>query len=156
MKGKISKTADVVVYYDRSIEDGVTAGKYIWSNKNITSDHFLSKESGINRIFIEVVCFERYIWTSKALGGFKEMDLRPGTLKELLALGEQFPNFQREFPIVELGSIWRDSFGFYQCAALDKFCSGRDLNLISFDGGWSDYYRFVAVSLKQRRLSTAF
>jgi len=52
---------------------------------------------------------------------------------------------QREFPIVALGSVWWDSYGFRYVAFLDRGASERRLGLNWLGFGWGAYYRFAAV-----------
>ncbi|MFH1990409.1 MAG: hypothetical protein ABIJ19_00960 [Patescibacteria group bacterium] len=83
--------------------------------------------------------------TGEVLSELDKMGLRPVTLKELLALGEGFPNLQREFPIIALGSVW-DSDNFRHCPRLGGDTSERILFLSWITGRWwGDGYRFAAV-----------
>jgi hypothetical protein len=45
--------------YDRSVEDAVKAGKYDWSNDNITTNNFPSKRTGTADTEIILGKFER-------------------------------------------------------------------------------------------------
>ena len=86
-----------------------------------------------------------------------KMDLRPANLQEGLSFGERYPDVQREFPIVFLGSAWRRSNGYYGnsyygYARLDG-CGGYDsMRVLCLDwagDGWGDWggnCRFAAVS----------
>lgn len=120
----------VMVNYDRSIEDRVKDGKYDWANSDITSSHFPSQETGIKEVSIEFIHFRRNMKTDDILGELDKKGLRPATLKELLSLGEQYPDLQREFPIIALGSVWR-LLGGIRCYAFLSRCgfSGRRLGL---------------------------
>ncbi len=136
---------NLVANYDRSVEDGIKAGKYNWSNSNITSSHFPSEEAGTKEVSIELIYFGRNMETNEVLSELDKMGMRPATLKELLALGEKHPDLQREFPIIALGSVWQVPDGGRGCAYLGGGGSGRGLSLRWIGGGWIDCCRFAAV-----------
>lgn len=60
-------------------------------------------------------------------------------------MGEIQPNLQREFPIVALGSVWRDGGGGRHVPVLGCGGAGRRLSLGWFEFGWDDGYRFLGV-----------
>lgn len=128
------------VNYNRNIEEGVRAGKYDWANHDITSEHFSTERKGIVEVFVELIHFNRNISTDKALAELDKMGYRPAELQELLALGEKYPDLQREFPIIALGSDWQNPFGGRQCACLVYHGSGRDLHLDRLVRDWERVY----------------
>lgn len=139
----------LTVNYDRSVEDGVVAGKYDWTNSDTTSGHFPSNEIGTKEVSVELVHFGRDMTTDEVLSKLDKTGLRPATLKELLALGEGHPDLQREFPIVALGSVWQDlwqdPFGRRYCAYLHGLVSKRSLSLTWVVSWWRGRCRFAAV-----------
>ncbi len=135
----------LTINYSRSVEDGIKAGKYDWSNSDITSSHFPSEEVGTKEVPIELVHFGRDIKTDEILSELDKMGMRPAILKELLALGEKRPDLQREFPVIALGSVWQNPRGYRFCAFLFRFGSLRDLRLAWVVDRWGDYCRFAAV-----------
>ena len=135
----------LTINYNRSVEDGVKAGKYDWSNSDITSSHFSSEETGTKEVSIELIHFGRDMVIDEALSELDRMGLRPATIKELLPLGEKHPDLQKEFPIIALASVWRSPFGYRRCACLDGFGSGRGLHLCWVGSRWLDNCRFAAV-----------
>jgi hypothetical protein len=68
---------------------------------------------------------------------------RPAKIEELLALGEAQPDLQRQFPIVALGSVWRDSDGSRYVPYLSSSAAERGLSLHCFGRDWSGLYRFL-------------
>ena len=84
--------------------------------------------------------------TEAVLAEMDRLGLRPALYEELLAFAKQFPNEQRQFPIVALGSIWVDPSGYRDVACLSEGSDERDLSLNWCDDGWFDSYRFLAVS----------
>lgn len=89
--------------------------------------------------------FNRNIESDTALAELDKMGLRPATLPELLAFGAKYPDKQREFPIVALGSVWRDLCGDRVVAYLGCDSSKRDLYLDRLVYRWSAPFRFAAV-----------
>lgn len=135
----------LIINYDLSVEKAIKAGKYDWVNSDITSDHFPSMETGEKEVSIELIYFGRDMGTDDVLRELDKMSLRPANLKELLALGEKFPDIQREFPIIALGSVWRDRYGYRGCAFLLRGGSMRSLSLDWLLVRWREFCRFAAV-----------
>lgn len=63
-----------------------------------------------------------------------KIGLRPRGIEHLLAFGEKYPDIQREFPAVALGSRWQSSGGDWRVPYLDRDGSKRYLYL-----HWVDY-----------------
>ncbi len=64
----------------------------------------------------------------------------------LLALGAEYPDLQKEFPIVALGSVWRDLGGRRLVAYLAYWRSKRSLGLRWVGLDWGGPCRFLAAS----------
>ncbi|MBI4993860.1 hypothetical protein HZC33_02815 [Candidatus Wolfebacteria bacterium] len=133
------------VNYNRSIEDSIKVGKYDSVNSDIASEHFQSNETGEKKVAIELFHFNKEMDTNEALVELDKQGYRPITLKELLALGEEHPNLQREFPIVALGSVWQSPRGGRGCTFLGRYDLDRRLFLGWIVGRWDCLYRFGAV-----------
>ena len=142
----IDNTYLVTVNYDLSVKDAVKAGKYDWTKDDITTKHFPSKRVGIAEQKIILVHFNRDIKVDEAIRELDKMGFRPAELPELLALGAKYPDIQRDFPVIALGSVWRNPDGDRYCAYLCGLGSVRSLNLNWFAGWWRDFCRFAAVS----------
>ena len=139
----------VFMDYEITIEEAVKRGRYDWTNSNITSDNFPTKQIGKAKLEVELVRFRRRISTKEALEEFDLMGRRPAEPKELLALGAQYPNLQRKFPIVELGFIWRcfiwRSRGYRYVLCLSRMGLRRNLSLCEVGRGWNVIWRFATV-----------
>lgn len=83
------------------------------------------------------------LYSEDAIAKLDKMGLRPGTVEELLAFGATFPDMQRKFPIVALGSS-AELDGRRAVAYLFGGDSGRRLNLDCWGGAWVGRYRFLA------------
>jgi len=136
------------VDYSRTVQEMINAGKYGWTNDNITEKHFpLPTELNGKKVSVstKLFHFNRPINSQDAIKEMDKAGYRPATLAELLALGEKQPELQKEFPIVALGSIWTDANGNRNVPYLDVNGHKRKLNLNWFDNDWNDNCRFLAV-----------
>lgn len=138
-------TYPLTVNYDTPVGDGVKAGQYGWSDPNIISQHFPSKREGIQKVEVELIHFNRFISTDRALEGLDKLGVRPAELHELLALGEKYPELQSKFPIVALGSVWQDPRGYRYVPYLYCYGSRRKLCLYWIEDDWDGYWRFAVV-----------
>ncbi|MCL5004154.1 MAG: hypothetical protein M1352_02700 [Patescibacteria group bacterium] len=137
-------TLKLRVDYDQSVEVVVKAGKFDYANSDVTSKNFPSQRKGQANLEAVLVQFDRYMESDEVLAELDKMGMRAGTLAELLALGAQHPNQQREYPIVALGSVWRASVGNRSVPYLWGHSSHRGLYLPWFDDRWHQGYRFLA------------
>ena len=130
--------------YRQSLVQMVAAGRFGQVNDMITTDFRVHKrENGGKEIII--VHFNREMSLKEALAGLKSLGLRPAELPELCALGAQEPELQRSFPIVGLGSFYKDEYRNTYLPFLIWRGSERRLSLDIFKKGFSGNYRFAAV-----------
>lgn len=123
----------------------IAAGNYDHRNSHITAENFPITGNGQVTTEIVLVHFNRDIESDDAVKEQEQMGLRPATLPELLAFGAKYPDVQREFPIVALGSSWVDPFGDRHVPSLDRWDDERELYLDYYDDGWDGDCRFLAV-----------
>lgn len=136
----------VNVNYDLSLKKAVKAGKYDWTDSNISSKNFPSKRKGAADVEVIFVHFDRDITSNEIIRELDSQGLRPVELPELLAFGAKFPEIQRKFPVVALGSVWQRPSGSCHCAFLDVGSADkRGLFLRRFDDEWSRRCRFAVV-----------
>src|SRR3989344_5105193 len=134
----------ISVDYRKNVEDGVEAGRYHWANPNITSEHFPTKRNGRTEVRVKLIHFNRSVSADEALRKLDRMGYRPVELHELLVFGEKYPEIQRRFPVVGLGSIWRDRNDNRYIPCLCGDSSRRYLNLISDEHDLDEIWRFAA------------
>lgn len=135
------------VNYDRPIEDSVKLGRYNWADDEITSDHFPSNEKGKKAIEIFLIGLNRPVETGRIVYELNDRDMRPATIKELLALGSSHPRLQMEINVAALGSSLRlGNDDMIPC--LMGGGDSRDLRLIVSKGDWMPFWRFAAVKIK--------
>ncbi|MDO8240671.1 MAG: hypothetical protein Q7T51_01685 [Candidatus Moranbacteria bacterium] len=135
----------ITVDYATSVDELVKLGKYDWANDNITQKNFPTTRTGKADIEIELIHFDRSISSEKALEEMDRMGYRAAEVHELLAFGVKYPDVQREFPVVALGSVWQDPDGLRDVACLRRDASDRFLSLRAFGRDWTGACRFAAV-----------
>lgn len=136
----------VVVDYTLSLEEAVKLGHYGSVDGNIYEKNFPNNRSGKPFISIELLSFNRKISVDDVSKEIDKMGYRPADLRELLALGERYPNIQTEFPIVALGSVSKHSLAEKCYVPGLSSCGRRTLVLYFLEGGhWEEIYRFAVV-----------
>jgi hypothetical protein len=144
----MEKEFNLSVDYSRTVQEMINAGNYDWTNSDITAKHFpLPKEHNGKKVPVssKLFHFNRAISSEDATSEMDKAGYRPATLAELLALGEAHPELQKEFPIVALGSVWRDADGNRFVPSLNVSGYKRGLDLDWFGYGWRVGCRFLAV-----------
>jgi len=138
-------TFPVAVNYDLSVEEAIQAGDYQAVHREITSKNFPSPRKGQAELEIMLVRFDDRMTSEGVLGKLDEEGLRAAELPELLAFGATYPDVQRRFSVVGLGSVWRDRKGYRNVPCLYTASEGRYLDLHWWDDGWYSYSRFAAL-----------
>lgn len=139
----------VTVDYNQSLQQMIEAGHYTEANSDITEKHFIqdiieNKDRGKVETTLTLVHFNRRMSSDGVLKKFAQRDLRPGTLPELLAFGAKYPDIQRRFLIIALGSLWKKP-EYFCLPELDGNSAARYLFLRCFDDGYHSSCRFLAV-----------
>ena len=141
-----ASTFKVIVDYDKSLKDMISAGKYDQIGSDVTEKHFPISGNGKAEVNLELVRLNKRISSKDAIVELKKLGTRPATLPELLAFGVAYPEEQRKLPIVALGSVWQDWDGDRCVPCLYCWVDGeRSLDLYCFGGVWDEPDRFLAV-----------
>lgn len=137
---------EFLVDYTMSLSDMIKVGQYNWVNSDVSEKNFPrnSATNGQVTTKAELLHFGRDISSDDALAEMGKLRFRPATLEELLAFGAKYPEVQREFPIVALGSVC-SLHGVRRVPILDRGVSERGLRLYWFVNAWYGYYRFLVV-----------
>lgn len=90
--------------YDRALRESVRAGRYDYVDPYVTPANFPAKEHGSREVRLALAELGEVMTTAEVFERHRALGLRRATIVELLALGEAFPNLQREFPIIAFGS----------------------------------------------------
>ncbi len=132
--------------YGLTVVQMVALGNYGWANPDITTENFPhDSRLGEVEVTAEVIHFGKCMSTDAVLAELDSRRLRPATMAELLAFGAAFPEEQRNFPIVALGSVWTNPDGRRVVGGLGMEGSRRDLDFYCVGGDWNGNYRFLAV-----------
>lgn len=134
----------ITVDYNRSLIEMIKAGRYDWVHSDINAKHFPLKGKGKHELTAILFPFNYDIETDDAIAEINKQGYRPGLIEELLALGEKYPDLQKEFPIVALGSVWHASIGGRGMPSLCWDRSKRDLSFYWFDRERYAGWRFLA------------
>ena len=129
--------------FGHSINDLVKQGNYGWSNSDINDGNFQADEMHQSEVILKH--FDKDMSTEAVLKALDADGLRPATMSELLELGIRYPELQKQFPIVALGSVWRCPSGGRYVGCLCCYVGQRKLSLDWVDGDWDDGCRFAAV-----------
>lgn len=134
--------------YTKTIEQVIADGNYDWGNSNINAKNFpISPEMTGKKVEVstKLFHFNKDISSDNAISKMDKDGYRPATLMELLVLGFLFPELQRQFPIVALGSVWHNALDDRCVPFLDVDDSRRELYLRWFDDDWDAHCRFLGV-----------
>lgn len=141
----------IVVDYNISLAEMIKAGGYNWVNNNITAENFPIQREGKEVLEITLLPFNRPISSYKAKKKMGKAGYRPANLPELLTLGFQHPDFQRQFPIVALDSVWWLHPGGPCVPCLWGDAWERGLHFRQLKDIWHPGYRFAVVRITQTK-----
>ncbi len=137
----------LMVDYGQSLEQMIDAGRYDYANNDITTKRFPIKWEGKVEFEGRYFHFNRTTSSKNAIAAMKEAGWEPANIEHLLVLGEKYPDEQRKFPIIGLGSV-AEVFGLRDVPVLYGDGSERNLSLSWFGGAWDGSCRFLAVRNK--------
>lgn len=146
----------------RTFGEMLAAGHYGWSNPDITEANFplstpvraekpascgpyrtAARAENDQEVFL--VHLNKVVNTSEALAHLDELGLAPAGIGELLAVGEQHPDLQKNFPIIALGSSWVNPHGDRCVPYLHYWYGKRELYLRWDEYEWDEFCRFLVV-----------
>ena len=143
--GALANLFPIQVNYDLHLEAAIKSGNYGWTNSDITNKNFLTKRTGQHKVEIKLFHFNKTMTSEEVIQEMDKQGYRPVELPELLAFGAKYPDEQKKYPIVGLGSVWRYWGGYRDVPCLGRRVGGRDLLLDCFGGMWGESCRFAAV-----------
>lgn len=140
---RLTDSFTVTVDHDLSLARMIKAGAYDWVNDDITEKRFPVKgEGSVER----TLTLHHYARTMDSDAVVKDLDFigkEAVPIEDLLAFGAQFPDEQRKYPIIALGSSARVHGG-RRVPYLDGGGTKRYLYLHWCDSGWLEDCRFLA------------
>ena len=123
----------------------IQSGHYDWANDDITPEHFPIVGEGVVEAKLELIHFNRPMDPEDVLKEFAKAGLEPAKIEHLLAFGAEYPEEQRKFPIIALGSVWQDRFDRPHVPGLWGDSRERGLGLDYFGYRWVGFCRFLAL-----------
>ena len=135
----------LVVDYGQPLAKMIEAGRYDSVHPAVTAKHFPIAGQGQRETAVEIFHFNRVMSSDQVIAELDRVGYRPAQIEELLAIGAKKPELQRQFPIIALGSRWRDSYGYRHIPCLDGWGGGRELGIYWFERDWYGHCRFLAV-----------
>jgi hypothetical protein len=142
----LGQPMNVIVRYGLPLPEAIRLGHYdaVWTP--VAEMKIPVRPVGVVNQHMILRHYNRVIKTSAILADLKKYGLRPATLPELLAVGEQAPELQKQFPVVALGQTCR--FGTHLCCpelTTDLMQKTRELVVVPADTGWPQESRFLAI-----------
>lgn len=138
----------LTVDYSQSLEAMIVAGQYDWRNSDITAKRFPMMGNGVVEFEARYFHFNRDISSENAIKEIESADTAnpwsAAKIEHVLSHGKTFPEEQRKFPIIGLGSV-AEVRGGRRVPGLDEDGSERRLRLRWFGRGWYQVCRFLAV-----------
>ncbi|MBU2539652.1 hypothetical protein KJ786_00610 [Patescibacteria group bacterium] len=141
--GVVRPIYNLTVDRTKTLAEMIKAGKYDCVNSDITQEHFPVVGSGKEEKEFILFDFKRNISSDDAIAEMSQAGCEPGDIADLLALGSDQPELQRQFPIVALKSSWRVPGGCLLVPCLCSLADDRRVPLRSFGSAWYEDDRFL-------------
>lgn len=143
----LGDTPTVTIDRDKKLKAMIEAGRYDWTNSDITDKNFPVEGSGTEDVEVILRHYDKAMTTDAVLADLDQDGLRPMRIEELLALGADTKtrDLQRQFPIIALGSVWQSLDGGRDVPCLFRRGSYRSLYLSWLGNDWCEICRFGAV-----------
>ncbi len=104
MQFEQERSFDLMIDYSQTLEQMISVGNYDWSHNDIRAKYFFVKGEGRVSCKVKLVHFNRRIYLEEAISELGKANKRPANIEELLAFGAQYPEIQRQFPVLAIGS----------------------------------------------------
>lgn len=140
----------LTVEADLGFEDRITRGQYGWRNSDLTEKRFPVTAEQVGDWEWKLFHFDRDISSEDAIRLMKEDGYDAGQIGHILTFGEKYPDEQRKYPIIGLGSVAGVSLR-RLVPGLWSARGRRLLRLYWFVSDWPRLFRFLGV----RRRSVA-
>lgn len=138
----------LTVDYGMSLEAMIATGNYDWKNDDLDVKRFPIKGEGVQEFEAHLVHPNRSISSEDCVKLIGDTDKanpwEPAKTEHLLAFGAKYPEEQRKYPIIGLGSVGVVDGG-RRVPYLYRGDAGRRLSLAWWGSGWSSDCRFLVV-----------
>ena len=141
----------------RSTEELVEAGEYAYAHSCVTSENFPATHSdGPQAREIALVEFDHDVTSEGAIAEAAQLGLERPMYEDALYFGIQYPDVQRERPVIFLHDPWFGFSGRRDVLCLWTNAGRRELGLEGFDDRWmrSSRFGFVRTPDGARRSSS--
>lgn len=138
------KSVTIFVIPDLTLAQRISSGNYDWKNDNIIEENFPHDANTVGEWEYRLIHPNKDISSEDAKALCESDGWQAAKLEHLLAFAEEFPEEQKKYSIVELGSVC-ELGNFRYVAALWYGVVKRGLGLYSRGGGWSSRCRFLSV-----------
>lgn len=135
----------VEVDYTKSLDEMIQAGNYDWAHGAITSKRFPIQGQGRTNVELVLFHFNGQMTSTEVIAEMERQGYRPARIEQLLALGAAYPELQKEFHIICLGSVCQHPNGDRHVPCIDLIADKRELDLFLFDSAWTAHDHFAAV-----------
>ncbi|MFP4515008.1 MAG: hypothetical protein ACLFNO_03345 [Parcubacteria group bacterium] len=144
------KEFNLTVDYSRTLKEMIKFGNYDYFDKKINENNFPFPVDFLGKkikIYAKLLHFNEVIRGQEIIDRLNktEASFRPATLAEQLSFAQANPELQKDFPIVALGSIYRNIFRSLSVPVLFFDDYKRQLSLDWFESKWSPFCRFLIV-----------
>jgi hypothetical protein len=130
----------------RSTEELVEAGTYGYAHSCVTSDNFPARRSRTAAVReVVLVELDHEGTTREVMAKAAQLGLEPPVYEDALYFGVEYPEVQRERPIVFLHDPWLGFFGRRDVLCLWSNAGRRELGLEGFDDLWRREHRFAFI-----------
>lgn len=127
-----------------TFSDRIALGKYDWKNSDIADSLFPHSPTTIGEWEYDLYHPNCSISSEDAKSSAEVDGWHDAEAEHLLAFGAAFPDVQRKFPVIALGSVCEVD-GFRYVPALWNDYGKRYLGLNRWVGKWGSDYRFLRV-----------
>lgn len=134
----------LTINYALTLAEMIAAGRYDWTNSDITAKRFPIVGLGTALVEHKLFHFDRTVSSDEAERLIVAGGYQPAKIEHLLAFGAAYPEEQRKYPIIALGSV-ANVRGARLVSCLYRDGSGRDLYLGWRDVEWFGRCRFLGV-----------
>ena len=139
---KVRDIFSVFVDCTLPLEEMIVLGKYDWVNSDVNKKNFPIDEKVKANVPMRVFHFDKNMSSAAVAEAMDKEGWKPAKIWHLLFFGAKYPELQKKFPIVALGSVWHGCVAYL---GWDSFICERSLYLSRIDHAWNDYWRFLAV-----------
>jgi hypothetical protein len=136
----------LTVEADLAFKDRIKRGNYgWWTNSDLTEKKFPVTEDQHGEWEWKLFHFNRSTYSEEVIRLMKEDGYDAGQIGHILTFGEKYPEEQRKYPIIGLGSVAGVEYFTRRTPVLQCALWRRELYFGWFDDFWLDRDRFLGV-----------